>query len=55
MTRHLRAAIALLTVRVHAARSDESGFAPLTMVLGVSLVTIAGAVAGSHGYLLFSR
>ena len=25
------------------------------VLLGVSLVTIAGAVAGSHGYLLFAR
>jgi hypothetical protein len=25
------------------------------VLLGVSFVTIAGAVAGSHGYLLFSR
>jgi len=24
-------------------------------LLGISLVTVAGAVAGSHGYLLFSR
>ena len=25
------------------------------MLLGVSLVTVAGAIAGSHGYLLFAR
>jgi hypothetical protein len=40
MTRHLRAACAALTVRVRAARGDESGFAPLTMVLGVGLVIV---------------
>jgi hypothetical protein len=25
------------------------------VLLGMSLVTVAGAVAGSHGYLLFAR
>ena len=37
----------------------ESAFTRVTrlhwLLLGMSLVTVAGAVAGSHGYLLFSR
>ena len=37
----------------------ESTFTLVTrlhwLLLGMSLVTVAGAVAGSHGYLLFSR
>jgi len=39
-------------------REPESTFALVTrlhwVLLGMSLVTVAGAVAGSHGYLLFS-
>ena len=42
-----------------AARDPERAFALLSrlhwVLLGVSLLTVAGAVAGSHGYLLFSR
>jgi len=42
-----------------AARHPERTFALIVrlhwFLLGVSLFTIAGAVAGSHGYLLFSR
>ncbi len=42
------------------ARDDPKGaFALVTrlhwFLLGISLVTVAGAVAGSHGYLLFTR
>jgi len=41
-----------------AAREPDSTFALVVrlhwVLLGLSLVTIAGAVAGSHGYLLFS-
>jgi hypothetical protein len=37
MTQHLRAA---LTERLRTVRGDESGFAPLTMVLGVGLVIV---------------
>ena len=42
------------------ARHDPEGVLALIVrlhwiLLGVSLVTVAGAVAGSHGYLLFSR
>ena len=37
----------------------ESAFSLVTrlhwVLLGMSLVTVAGAVAGSHGYLLFAR
>lgn len=37
----------------------ESTFSLMTrlhwLLLGISLVTVAGAVAGSHGYLLFGR
>jgi hypothetical protein len=40
MIQHLRSALTALTVRVRAARGDESGFAPLTMVLGVGLVIV---------------
>ena len=40
-------------------RHPESTFTLVTrlhwLLLGMSLVTVAGAVAGSHGYLLFSR
>ena len=39
-------------------REPESTFALVTclhwVLLGMSLVTVAGAVAGSHGYLLFA-
>lgn len=42
-----------------AARDPEGTFALIVrlhwILLGVSLVTIAGAVAGSHGYLPFGR
>ena len=42
-----------------AGRDTERMFARIVRIhwilLGVSVVTIAGAVAGSHGYLLFSR
>ena len=45
--------------RPHGARDPERIFARIVrlhwVLLGVSLVTIAGAVAGSHGYLLFAR
>ena len=40
-------------------RHPESTFTLVTrlhwVLLGISLITVAGAVAGSHGFLLFSR
>jgi hypothetical protein len=43
----------------HRLHDPERAFNRIVLVhwvlLGVSLVTIAGAVAGSHGYLLFGR
>ena len=45
--------------RPQGGRDPERMFARIVrlhwVLLGVSLVTIAGAIAGSHGYLLFSR
>jgi hypothetical protein len=40
-------------------RDPESTFTLMArlhwVLLGIGLVTVAGAVAGSHGYLLFAR